>query len=68
MTPVIDSLELLGLFSSELNQFRRDYLKSRLPDKMKPLTKNIPEKSEWPFGDDLDKRINTISSTNTALA
>ena len=68
MTPLIDSLAFLGLVSSELNQFRRDYLKSRLPEKIKLLAKNVPAKLEWLFGDDLNKRINTISSTNTALA
>ena len=40
VTPLINSLAFLGLVSSELNQFRRDYLKSRLPEKMKPLAKN----------------------------
>ena len=34
---------------------------------MKPLAKNVPAKSEWLFGDNLNKRINTISSTSTAL-
>ena len=34
---------------------------------MKPLTKSVSAKSEWLFGDDLNKRINTISSLNTAL-
>ena len=34
---------------------------------MKPLAKNVPAKSEWLFEDDLNKRIYTISSTNTAL-
>ena len=38
-----------------------------LPEKIKPLAKNVPAKSEWLFGDDLNKRINTISRTNTAL-
>ena len=38
--PLIDSLAFLGLVSSELNQFRRGYLKSRLPEKMKTLAKN----------------------------
>ena len=66
-TPLIDSLAFLGLVSSELNQFRRDHLKSRLPEKVKPLAKNVPAKSEWLFGDDLNKRIKTIISTNTAL-
>ena len=34
---------------------------------MKPLAKNVPGKSEWLFGDDLNKRINALSSTNTAF-
>ena len=67
VTPLVDSLAFLGLDSLELNQFRGDYLKSRLAEKMKPLATNVPAKSEWLFGDDLNKRINTISSTNTAL-
>ena len=32
----------------------------------KSLAKNVLAKSEWYFGDDLNKSINTISSTNTA--
>ena len=67
VTPLIDSLAFLGLVSSELNQIRRDYLKSRLPEKMKPLAKNVLARSEWLFGDDLNKRINAISSRNNAL-
>ena len=66
MTALIVTLALLGLILSKLNQFRRDYLKSRLPEKIRPLAKNVPVKSEWLFGDDLNKRINTISSTNAA--
>ena len=31
------------------------------------MAKNGPAKSEWLFGDDLNKRINTKSSTNTAV-
>ena len=60
VTTLIDPLVFLGLLSSGLNQFRKDYL-------MKPFTKNVPVKSEWPFGDDLNKRINTISSTNSGV-
>ena len=67
VTPLIDSLAFLVLVSSELNQFRKDYLKSRLPEKIKSFAKNGRAKSEWLFGDDFNKRINTISSTNTAL-
>ena len=34
VTPLTDSLAFLGLVSSELNQFRRNYLKSRVREKM----------------------------------
>ena len=34
---------------------------------MKSLAENVPAKSEWLFGDDLNKIIITISSVNTAL-
>ena len=34
---------------------------------MKSLAKNVPAKSEWLFGDDLNKIIITIGSVNTAL-
>ena len=33
VTPLIDSLAFLSLFSSELDQFWMNYLKSRLPEK-----------------------------------
>ena len=65
VTLLIGSLAFLGSVSSELNQFRRDYLKNKLPEMNKSLAKNVPAKLEWYFGDDLNKSINTISSTNT---
>ena len=67
MTLLIGSLAFLGSVSSELNQFRRDYLKNKLPEMHKSLAKNVPAKSEWYFGDDLNKIINKISSTNTRI-
>ena len=57
VSSLIDSLAFLGLVSSELNQFRREHLKSSLPKKIKPLAKNVPAKSKWLFGDDLNKII-----------
>lgn len=44
VTPLIDSLAFLGLDSSESHQFRKDYLKRTLPEKKKPMTKNVPAK------------------------
>ena len=41
VTPLIDSLAFLGLDS---HQFRKDYLKSTLPEKKEPMTKNVPAK------------------------
>ena len=67
ITPVIDALALLGVVTAEINQFRREQMKDRLPAKMQPLTKNVPPESEWLFGNDLSKRFNQLNSTNTAL-
>ena len=50
-----------------MNQFRRNNLKSRLPEKLKPLAENAPSESQWLFGDDLSKRINQINNMNSAL-
>lgn len=44
VTPLIDSLAFLGLDSSDSHQFRKDYLKSTLPEKKEPMTKNVPAK------------------------
>ena len=38
ITPVIDALALL-VVTAEINQFRREQMKDRLPAKMQPLTK-----------------------------
>ena len=67
IVPVIDALALLGVVTAEINQFRREQMKDRLPAKIQPLTKNVPPEPEWLFGNDMSKRINQLSSTNTAL-
>ena len=36
--PVIDALALLGVVTAEINQFRREQMKDRLPAKIQPLT------------------------------
>ena len=46
LTPLVDSLAFIGKATKDTNQLRRDILKSRLPAKMKQLTKNVPAKSE----------------------
>ena len=68
LTPLVDSLAFIGKAAKDINQLRRDILKSRLPAKMKQLTKNVPAESELLFGDDLNKRISQINNTNSALA
>ena len=68
LTPLVDSLAFIGKATKDTNQLRRDILKSRLPAKMKQLTKNVPAESELLFGDDLNKRISQINNTNSALA
>ena len=67
ITPVIDALALLRVVTAEINQFRREQMKDRLPAKMYPSTKNVPPESKWLFGNNLSKRINQLNSTNTAL-
>ena len=68
LTPLVDLLAFIGKATKDTNQLRRDILKSRLPAKMKQLTKNVPAESELLFGDDLNKRISQINNTNSALA
>ena len=65
-TPFVDALALLGKATADLNQFRRNNLRSRLPEKMRSLAKNVPAGSQWLFGDALNKRIAQISSMNNA--
>ena len=57
ITPLVHSLDFIGKATKDTNQLRRDILKSKLPAKMKQLTKNVPVESELLFGDDLNKRI-----------
>ena len=68
LTLLVDSLGFIGNATKDANQLRRDILKSRLPAKMKQLTKNVPAESELFFGDDLIKRISQINNTNSASA
>ena len=58
ITFAIDALVLLGVEIGEINQFRREQMKDRLPIKMEPLTKNFSTESKWLVGNDLSKRIN----------
>ena len=67
-TPFVDALALLGKATADLNQFRRNNLRSRLPEKMITLATIVPAGSQWLFGDDLNKRIAQISSMNDALS
>ena len=57
LTSRVDSLAFIGKAAKGTNQSRRDTLKSRLPAKMKQLTRNVLAESELLFGDDLSKRI-----------
>ena len=67
LNPLVDSLTFIGKATKDKNQLRRDILKSRLPAKMKQLTKNVPAESELLFGKDLNKRISQINNTNSCL-
>ena len=57
----------MGVLLVEINQFRMEQMKDRLPIKMQPLTKNDTPESEWLFGIDLSNRICLWNSTITAL-
>ena len=50
-----------------MNQFRRNNLKSRLPEKLKLLADNVSSKSQQLPGDNLRIRINQINNMNSAL-
>ena len=67
LAQVVDSLALLGTSSIEINQLRRDLMRHKLPNNLKPLAKDVPPGSDFLFGDDINKRISQLSSTNSAL-
>ena len=64
---LVDSVAFLGLSTIELNTLRRDLMKHKLPDHLKHLAKDAPLDSTHLFGDDIQKWINQIVATNTAL-
>ena len=57
VSPIINALAFLGKAITYMNQFRRNHLKPRLPEKLKPLADNVPSDSQWLFGNGLSKRI-----------
>ena len=67
LTPVIDSLTLLGTSTREINQFRRNLIKHNLPANLKPLAKDVPSGSDLLFWDKINKRTSQLSATNSAL-
>ena len=67
ISPTIDALALLGNSVQELSQRRREAVKGKIPHKLQHLASNVPPHSTLLFGDDINKRIQAISSTNKAL-
>ena len=67
VSPFIDGLTFLGKAITDMNQFRRNNLKPRLPEIPKSLVENAPSESQWLFGDDLSKRISQINNINSSL-
>ena len=67
LSPLIGGLAFLEKAITDMNRFRGNNLKSRLPEKLKPLMDNVPSESQWFLGDDLSKRITQINSMNSAL-
>lgn len=62
MTPLVDTLTFLGKVISELNQFRKNLLKSRLSEKMGQLATNVPVDSTFLFENGLNNYISEINS------
>ena len=61
-----EGVSLAGYANQKLNQVRRDSIKWSLPDEIKALAKNVPEADDSLFGDDLEKRIQTIQAAAKA--
>ena len=66
LTMLVNSVALLGLSTIELNAFRRNLIKHKLPDHLKQPAKDVPPDSTHLFGDDIQKQISQIDVTNTA--
>ena len=67
LTPVIDSLALLGTSTTEINQLRQDLIKHKLPANLKLLAKGVPPESDLLFRDEINKSLSQLSTTNSAL-
>ena len=67
VSPIIDGLTFLGRPITDTNQFCRNHLKPRLPEKLKHSAENVPSESQWLFGDDLSNTISQINNINSAL-
>ena len=63
----IDALALLGNSVQELSQRRREAIRGKIPHRLQHLASNVPPNSTLLFGDDINKRIQAISTTNKAL-
>ena len=62
-----ESVALLGLSTIQLNALKRDLMKHKLPDHLKQFAKDVPSDSTYVFGDGIQKGINLIAATITAL-
>ena len=67
VSPLIDGLAFLGKATTDMNQFHRNNLKPRLPEKLKPFADNVLSESQWLFGDDLSRKISQINNMKSAL-
>ena len=61
-----ESVSLADYANQKLNQVRRDSIKWSLPDEIKALAKDVPEAHGSLFGEDLEKRIQTIQAAAKA--
>ena len=67
VSSLTDGLAFLGKATTDMNQFRRNNLKLRLPENLKSLAHTVPSESQWLFGDNLSKMISQINNMNSAL-
>ena len=67
LTPLTESLALLGTSVIETNHLRQDLVNHKLPTNLKLLAKDAFSGSDFLFGDEINKRISQFSAANSAL-
>ena len=58
-----DALTIMGTAYLQVDQTRRDNIVLSLEKDMQPLAKNVPEDSQWLFGDGITKRVTNLKAS-----